>query len=564
MVAAGLDGSLKGLPPPERGRGRSMIVVAAGAFLLSGIAPAPAALAPGTGVSDPALFYGSICGQQRKRMGPPAALQRLAMAQANAATDDRIAPAPVPLIEGLTGIGMTVSTVSPAAQRYFNQGLALAYGFNQDGAIRAFRAAQALDPLCAMCFWGEAYALGANINVPMDPAAAGRARAAVRRAMALGARATAAERALINALAARYDPEGERPALDRAYAVAMQRAAAAFPRNDEIAVLAAEAIMNTQPWDYWEADSRTPKGEAGDAIAAIERVLARNPDHPQAIHLYIHLLEASAMPERAEAAADRLARATVAGAGHLVHMPSHIYQRLGRHSDSIASNVAAARADEAWLASTNDHGIYRYGYYPHNVHFIVTSAQMGGDKALALDQTARLRSILGVEVAMHLPWVQLIHAAPSFVHAQFGKPDEILAQPAPDARLPYAVAMWSYARAVAHARGGETAGVLAEISAMRRLRDTADFQPMIDGGVPAPDLIELAEHVALGRLAYAQRRFADAVGHYERAIALEDRLPYMEASLWYFPVRQSLGSTSGHGPARRRRAAFPGSAGTHT
>ena len=215
---------------------------------------------------------------------------------------------------------------------------------------------------------------------------------------------------------------------------------------------------------------------------------------------------------------------------------------LGRYRDSIKANVAAAKADEAWLAQTEEAGVYRYGYYPHNVHFIVTAAQLGGDKATALDQSARLRAILGIDVAIVLPWVQVIYAAPYFAHAQFSSPAEILAQPAPDPRLPYATGMWHYSRAVGAALKNDAVAVEKEIAVMRQLRMEVDFKSMIAAGVPAPDLLELAEEVAFGRIAYAQKRFSDASEHFARAVAIEDRIPYMEPPFWYYPVRQSLGA----------------------
>jgi tetratricopeptide (TPR) repeat protein len=271
-------------------------------------------------------------------------------------------------------------------------------------------------------------------------------------------------------------------------------------------------------------------------------VLARNPDHPQAIHLYIHLLEASAMPEKAEASADRLARPLVPAAGHLVHMPGHLYYRVGRFGDAMRVNVAAARADEAYLRTVDDKGIYRFGYYPHNIHFIVTSAQMAGDKTTAIAEARRLQGVLGIDVAIAMPWVQVVWAAPFFAHAQFSSPAEILAQPAPDARLPYVTAMWRYSRAVAHAFRRDTPAFEAEIAELRRVRDTVDFGVMTAAGVPAGDLLSLAEHVARGRLAYANGRPAEAVRHYRAAVAIEDGIPYMEPPYWYYPVRQSLGA----------------------
>lgn len=515
-------------------------------LMLAGMSVAFLGFPHSTNVGDEAVAYplpipGLLCSQgQSQNLVLPSKFQL-----AFAATKFASVPAgngPVPLIKGLNNVRVPVTTSSLKAQQYFNQGLALTYGFNHDGAIQSFRAAQALDPQCAMCFWGEAYAHGPNINSPMDSSANAKAVFAAERAMALRDKAKPWERDLIMAIALRYsNTEENRSALDIKYAAAMQRAVVAHPQNDDIWVLAAEAIMDTRPWDYWEADRRTPKGEIGTAVKMVEGVLSRNPNHPQAIHLYIHLMESS-RPEKAEAAADRLAKPLMPGAGHLVHMPAHLYHVLGRYRDSINANLAAAKADEAWLSQSNEAGIYRYGYYPHNVHFVVSAAQLGGDKATALDQAARLRRILGVDVATVLPWVQVIYAAPYFAHAQFSSPAEILAQPAPDQKLPYATAMWHYSRAVAAALKNDAVGNAREIDAMRKLRIEGDFKSMVDGGVPAPALIELAEEVALGRIAYVQKRFSDAADHFTRAAVIEDRTPYMEPPFWYYPVRQSLGA----------------------
>lgn len=299
--------------------------------------------------------------------------------------------------------------------------------------------------------------------------------------------------------------------------------------------------MDTTPWNYWQADKRTPIGRSSEAARLLETVIARNPDHLQAAHLYIHLME-SADPRRAEAAADRLARAQAPSAGHLVHMPAHIYQLLGRHADAIRLNIAAARSDEAFIRDTDDRSLVRYGYYPHNVHFIVTSAQMAGDMPIALAEARRLRTILDPATSARIAWIQAIDAAPYLAMAQFAEPQAILAMPTPDARLPYAAAMRHYARAVARAQQRDARGVAAELAALGTLRTSNAFAGMIEQGVPAPDLLALAAAVARGRLAYAQQHYDAAAGFYRQAIAIEARIPYQEPPYWYYPVSQSLGA----------------------
>jgi tetratricopeptide (TPR) repeat protein len=452
--------------------------------------------------------------------------------------------APLRLQEGLGDPGFTITASNRAAQPWFNQGLMLAYGFNHDAGIRAFREAQRLDPDCAMCWWGEAYALGPNINLPMAASANARAYEAAQRALALKGRASPEEQALIEALRHRYaaGATGDRSALDRAFASAMLDAARRFPGNDTIAVVAAEAEMDTRPWDYWESDRRTPKGRIGEVVALIERVLARSPDHAQAIHLYIHLMENTAFPERAEAAADRLARPLTPSAGHLVHMPGHLYYRLGRFRDSILVNIDAARTDETYLRMSGDKGFYRYLYYPHNVHFIMTSAQMGGDPVTAIREAKRMRAVMSNDVTAATPPLEPLDAAPYLAYAQFASPRTVLALDAPDPRLPYATAIWRYARATAYARLRDDSGFDREMGALARIRAGTDWKKMTDMMVPAPDLLTIAEKVARGRREHARGRYASAATLYREAAAIEDRINYMEPPYWYYPVRQSLGA----------------------
>jgi hypothetical protein len=275
-------------------------------------------------------------------------------------------------------------------------------------------------------------------------------------------------------------------------------------------------------------------------VRLVEAVVARSPDHLQASHLYIHLLEASD-PARAEAAADRMAAQT-SSAGHLVHMPAHIYMVRGRYADSIRANVAAVRADEDWIRASNDQGFVRYGYYPHNVHFIVASAQMAGDMSTAIEEATRLRSLMDPATTQRIAWIQAIDAAPYLAMAQFASPEAILAMPEADARLPYVQAMRLYARAVGYAQLKDQAAFDRTIDQLSALRRTDAFDGMVAQGMPAKDLLALAEAAAQGRLAYAQGRYEDAVGHYRAAVEIEGKLAYMEPSWWYYPVSQSLGA----------------------
>ncbi len=472
-----------------------------------------------------------------------------------------VKPAPVqtvPLYDGLGTLNFPITTTSPTAQRYFSQGLAFAYGFNHAAAIASFREAQRLDPDCAMCWWGEAFAHGPNINAPMDAATNARAVGTAVYANWLARNATPAERALTAAMVQRYslDTKADRATLDAAFADAMLAAASAHPGHDDIALLAAEAAMNTKPWDYWTADKQ-PNLRIGEAVRLAETVLARSPAHPQAAHLYIHLMENGPDPKLAEAAADRLNAPLAPRSGHLVHMPAHIYYRLGRWQDSIRANVAAARADEAWIRDSGDKGLVRYGYYPHNVHFIVTSAQMAGEMPTVIRETRKLETLLDPAISSRIAWIQAVHAAPYFAAAQFATPAEVLAMQAPDARLPYPTAMRFYARALARAEQRNSTGFEQELSSLRALRDSDAFEPMIAQGVPATDLLQLAETVARARWASANGRLVEAVRLYREAIGIEQKIPYGEPPYWYYPVHQSLGAALYRaGAYREARDAF--------
>ncbi len=282
-------------------------------------------------------------------------------------------------------------------------------------------------------------------------------------------------------------------------------------------------------------------------------MLADNPDHAGAIHYYIHLVEASAAPERAEPYADRLA-AQMPGAGHIVHMPSHIYCRVGRYVDSLGANIDAVAADEAYSRMTEPGAMYAGGYHPHTVHFLLESARLAGDGATTLDAADKLSEVTSLNVAAQVPWVQLIVAAPYFAHAQYGDPAAALAVADPGDDLPYVKAMWHCMRGVAHATAGDTAAARQEAEAIRTLAETTDFTGLIAGGVPAPDLLELARQMVLGRIAQAEGDHDSAAAAFEQAVAIQDTLPYLEPPYWYYPVRQSLGAALLRaGRARRNR-----------
>jgi tetratricopeptide (TPR) repeat protein len=450
-----------------------------------------------------------------------------------------------PLWDGLGSITYKISTPSADAQAYFDQGLRLAYAFNHGEAQRAFRKAQKLDPSCAMCFWGEALVLGPNINLPMQEDAVGPAFTAVQGALARSANASPREQALIAALATRYsqDPKADRGPLDAAYAAAMGKLATDFSDDNEIALLYAEAVMDLSPWNYWQPGGREPNPQSAPIVPTLERVLAKEPNHPGAIHFYIHAVEASDRPERAEPYADRL-RGAIPNAGHLVHMPSHIYYRVGRYLDALTDNKIATAVDEKYLADTNaPMGVYRLGYYPHNVHFVLASAQLAGDGATVIAAAEKLRGLIPDEVARDIAMVHPVKAAPYFAHAQFSTPEALLALPDPGDAMPYVKAMWRYSRGIAYAAQRNFDAAMAEVDAIAALERATDFSLLKASGVPGEEVMRLARAVIQGRIAQAQGNLTAAIARFEEAAALQDALPYTEPPYWYYPVRQTLAAT---------------------
>ena len=490
---------------------------------------------------NPVIAATTICG------GPDALAARRAFfvqaASAYAAARQTAPAASLPAGGKIGDIAYAVTTEIEQAQTQFNRGVAFMWNFNHAEAVKAFKAAQAADPNCAMCFWGEALALGPNINAPMAPEANAPAWAATEKALSLRSNASEKEQALITALGYRYsaNPPDDRAKLDEAYAQQMGDVAKRFPDDDFIAVAAAEANMDMQAWDYWELDGRTPKGRTGETISLIEGVLARSPNHPAAIHLYIHITEATNDPYRAEPFADKLGDLTP-GLGHLIHMPSHTYYRVGDFKKSLASNILAVAADEAYLADADASILYEYGYYTHNVHFALTSAQMAGDAATAIAMAAKLDEKLPIEMAEAAPFVQPIKAAPYYTLAQFNRYDDIMALEDPGDAMPFLQGAWRYARGEAYARAGDAEKARAEAEAIGALINQSDLSGLVDSGVPALDILNIARRVVIARAALSEEDYGGAVEALEEAVALQEGLSYMEPPYWYYPVKQTLGA----------------------
>jgi tetratricopeptide (TPR) repeat protein len=471
----------------------------------------------------------------------------------------------VPLYDNMGSYSHRITTSSADAQKYFDQGLAFSYAFNHAEAIRAFRYATELDPACAMCYWGIAYALGPNINAPISEEAAKEAWPAIQRARELGAKASDQERAFIEALATRYaaDPKAERQPLDAAYADAMRDVARRFPDDDDAVTLFAQSLMDTSPWNYWEADGR-PRAGTAEVLGSLERVLKRNPAHAGAIHLYIHAVEASSDPARAEPYADRLA-ALMPGAGHIVHMPGHIYLRVGRYHDASLANDRAVAADEAYFASDAAKGnmMYEVGYYPHNMHFKAMSASMEGRRADALQAAQNTQSKMHADMLRDPAMggmVQHMRLTPLYMKVRFAMWDEVLAEPEPPADLPFTRAIWHAARGMAHVAKGELERADSERGQVEKLEDDPSFAKLFVSSVNAASkVVPIAHAVLAGQIAAARKRGAEAAGHFERAVKLEDALTYMEPPDWFIPVRQLQGAALLQlGRAREAEAAFRG------
>lgn len=460
---------------------------------------------------------------------------------------DLVKIAGAPLFDGLGDYNRNISSRSDGARRYFNQAMVLAFGFNHAEAIRSFRAAQKLDPECAICFWGEALATGPNINVTakgkavMSDADRKSAFAAINRAVALKSNASPIEQALIEAQAARYngDPATDRTPLDIAYANAMGKVVQDFPDDDDAAAMFAEAWMNTMPWDYWSADG-APKAETAKVIAALERIIARNPKHPLALHLYIHAVEASKNPGRAEDEADMLAT-LVPGSGHLVHMPAHIYWRVGRYDDAATANIRAAAVDEEYIAACNAQGFYPALYYPHNIHFLWAASSMAGQSKMAIETARKLADNVRLEQIEQFPTVEFFKTIPLLALTQFAKWQAILTEPEPPENLDYSHAVWHYARGVAFANIGDFDGAQQERDALARVKDSVQISFLDQADYPASMLLNIADHLLQGEVELKSGNPDAAAGHFRAAVTLQDELPYTEPPFWYYPTRQSLG-----------------------
>jgi tetratricopeptide (TPR) repeat protein len=448
---------------------------------------------------------------------------------------------PPPLFDDVGALQHPVTTSSSQSQKYFDQGLRLVYAFNHDEATRAFKEAARLDPNCAMAYWGIALTLGPNYNLPVDAERDRAAYEAIQKALSLAPQVSEAERAYIEAIAKRHssDPKADRKALDTAYADAMREVVKRYPDDLDAATLFAESMMNLRPWGLWSHDGQ-PQPGTEEIVSTLESVLKRNPEHPGAIHYYIHAVEASNQPERAEPYADRLGKLTP-GAGHLVHMPSHIYIRIGRYHDAAEVNAKAAAVDAAYIEKYDIQGPYRMMYYPHNIHFFWASATLEGRSAEALQAARDFAAKLPAEMVRQMPMVEGFYPTYLFALVRFGKWKEILKQPAPPDDLKYSTGMWHYARGWAFAATKRFKKAEAEHAKLAEIAAATppEARIMMNSGAA---LLNLAANVLAGEIAAKREKFADAVQFLETAVRQQDELQYEEPPPWYYPVRQSLGA----------------------
>ncbi|HJU09741.1 MAG TPA: hypothetical protein VJ728_02630 [Candidatus Binataceae bacterium] len=456
-----------------------------------------------------------------------------------AASAAKTAKAGIPLYSGLGQVHHQVTTASPLAQKYFDQGLAFAYGFNHFEAERSFEQAGHIDPQMAMAYWGIALVLGPNYNLPQDQDNGKRAFAAMKHARSLKHGATAQERDLIDALSQRYGSDGKGSArLDQAYAAAMRNVAHSYPDDLDVQTLFAESLMDLHPWQLWTIDGK-PGPDTNEIVTTLEAVLKRNPQHVGANHYYIHAVEASFDPSRAIASADRLG-ALAPAAGHLVHMPAHIYIRTARFHDSALVNAQAIAADEAFFAKSKESGVYPLIYYTHNIHFLCVSEMIEGRSRDALRHARLLEARVPLDEVRVMPMAEFLVPMAYLVEARFGQWAAILNEPAPPQDLPFATVMWHYARGLAFNAKGKRSKARHEESAVASI--TAVIPPARPLGTSnhAKNVAEVAEEVLAGEIASAAGAHNTAIEKFTHAVHLEDALIYEEPPIWYAPVREQL------------------------
>jgi tetratricopeptide (TPR) repeat protein len=450
-----------------------------------------------------------------------------------------------PLFTNLGTLEFPITTSSDLAQKYFNQGVILAYGFNHDEAFRSFEEVARLDSNCAMAYWGMSYVLGPNINLAMDIGVVHNAYEAIQKAISLLDDETQKEKDFVVALSKRYSNEvlEDRTPLDQAYCNAMRELSAKYPDDPDAAAMFAESIMDVHPWDYWQKDG-TPQLWTPKLLSVLESVIERYPDHHGANHIYIHVVEASKNPERGLTSADKL-QFLAPGAGHLVHMPSHIYIRTGKYHEGSLANIRAVKSDEEYINQCNQQGFYPISYYPHNYHFLWATATLEGDSKTAIDAAIRtsqkpsdsLMNVCGYQTLQHFAVI------PLYAYVTFGKWGDILNYKKPQDDRPYMKAVWHYARAMAFIAKNKLVDAEKEISELEILRNNKSIEELSIWGInSAGNLIKISYEVAKGELEANRKNYDAAIVYLQKAVDLESKLRYDEPPTWFYPCRQNLGA----------------------
>jgi len=446
-----------------------------------------------------------------------------------------------PLYTGLGNVHHPVTTKSAQAQKYFDQGLAFDYGFNHDEAYQSFAAAAALDPTMAMADWGIALVFGPNYNLPGNDERMKIAYQSIQHAQSLEVNASPQEKALIEALAKRYGPDGKQmPEREMAYANAMREVAHQYPDDPDVQTLFAESLMDLHPWELWTKDGK-PGPQTAELVATLERTLKKYPDHLGANHYYIHAVEASPHPERALVSARRLA--TMAPMqGHLMHMPSHIYVRTGMYHEVSTTNEVAIKSDQKFLAESHESGIYPVMYGTHNYDFLLYGEMMEGRKNDAIKTARELKDAIPADVVKTLPAAEVMWPKPYFAMARFGAWDEILAESPPPKDFAYTNAMWHYARGLAFAAKGKPDDAAAEQKELEASAAAVSPEFMVGPNNKGPAVTKLASQILTAAIANARGDRDAAIRDYTEAVRIQDALGYDEPPSWYYPVRESLGA----------------------
>ncbi|MEO9893733.1 hypothetical protein [Aurantibacter sp.] len=448
-----------------------------------------------------------------------------------------------PLFTNLGNLHFTISTKNERAQAFFNQGLKLSYAFNHAEGHRSFMEAARLDNNSAMSYWGQAFALGPNINDPIpDDERKNKINEAMVKAKSLASKSSKKEQALIEALSARYSEDLTKDVseLNMAYMIAMTKVVGKYPKDANIQILYAAAVMNTVPWNYWDKDGN-PSPNIKEAKAALEKAMELEPENPGGHHYYIHMVELP-YPDIGVKSADKLA-SLMPGAGHIVHMPSHIYIRVGRYLDAVKVNQQAILADEDYISQCFSQGLYPLGYYPHNIHFLWSSASLLGDSDIAIDAAKKTAEKVPTGQLVELPFLQDFSATPLLAYTRFGKWNEILTIPAPSADIKHLSLIWHYARGIAFIRKGNAKEAQEELDAISQIKKDPEIIELVATANNASiHSANIAFEVVAGELAALKGETEKAIEHLENAVVFEDGLTYTEPAAWHIPTRQNLGA----------------------